>query len=943
MLTGWLMTPETTPEDLAAQDDEAAVEEIAALLTDDPADDVSVSPAPDAQNATPTAADETAAPEPARSPDATPAVTSSPTPTATPPPSPVSTPDISPGVTPETAPEATPTQTPEAIQTPSSDSGARPSPLPKFRPRVLPGSVFYPFKSGTREVRSLLTFDEERKAVLRLRYANEKILEADIVADNGNHERAQRVLESYERDLGKVSALLDEVRSEDARKGELLAARALQSELAQQVLLGKFEHQWPVALLAAVKDQRAATQQHADKTLEAIESSILAERTVSAALAERGSPFRAMRHLEVLERVEERVPEAAKAVIARVKSDAAMRFAETLATLPGQEQELLPEYMAHARGDEVTYIKALDTVLRDDTAADADTAVRAAKEKIIERFEQKAAALKAAGVPAVAVLTGDLKDGSVADLRALKELENGVGADLTGELAPVKKEALAALTRAVEEADTPREQQEFIAQAFAPYGDVKQLAVINEIKGAITPEKRHVAETLERKAVEHIERAFERTPDALRREYVQKIAGDSVAAVRTTAQLNEVLAPEIANALITVQVQQLEERLERSDDVRRHKRLKEEVAADRGVRSTIERIAPKFLGEIDKRIEENRTAEKAVEEGAVCPQIYEPVCGVNGKTYANRCVAQAQERVTVAHEGECKIGTSPTPTIKETPLPAASLKPTPAPTTLVPILKITPIPLITATPKPTPTPTPTPLIKPTPLSTLTPQSTPTPSPAATAILKVTPAPTPAPTATPKPTPAPTPTPTPVPLQTTTLKATPTPTPTSMVTPTPTPTPAPTPTPTPIPTPSPTTKGSALPDLIVQSVAVSPSPVTGGSKVSVSAIVKNTGTVSAGASGTRLRIDVGSNGTWDVLPAAAATNELAAGQSETETFVAVWVASSGTHTYEVCADSTSRVAESSEDNNCMTGTIAVKLAFFEALTRQLAGIWRVFGR
>ncbi|MCS7122882.1 MAG: Kazal-type serine protease inhibitor [Candidatus Micrarchaeota archaeon] len=41
------------------------------------------------------------------------------------------------------------------------------------------------------------------------------------------------------------------------------------------------------------------------------------------------------------------------------------------------------------------------------------------------------------------------------------------------------------------------------------------------------------------------------------------------------------------------------------------------------------------------------------ERPEVCIEIYEPVCGVDGKTYPNRCYAE-REGVKVAHPGECK-------------------------------------------------------------------------------------------------------------------------------------------------------------------------------------------------------------------------------------------------------------------------------------------------
>lgn len=42
-------------------------------------------------------------------------------------------------------------------------------------------------------------------------------------------------------------------------------------------------------------------------------------------------------------------------------------------------------------------------------------------------------------------------------------------------------------------------------------------------------------------------------------------------------------------------------------------------------------------------------------ETAFCPQVFQPVCGLDGKTYPNRCRADA-EHVVVAHQGECEDG-----------------------------------------------------------------------------------------------------------------------------------------------------------------------------------------------------------------------------------------------------------------------------------------------
>ena len=118
----------------------------------------------------------------------------------------------------------------------------------------------------------------------------------------------------------------------------------------------------------------------------------------------------------------------------------------------------------------------------------------------------------------------------------------------------------------------------------------------------------------------------------------------------------------------------------------------------------------------------------------------------------------------------------------------------------------------------------------------------------------------------------------------------------------------------------------LPDLIIESIDISPDPLSDGQLVSFAATVKNQGNASAKSSLTVPSLDLGNNGNWDEFPGAKTTPVLAINGSETMIWREVWTSVSGTHKIEICADAVSepefRMAESSETNNCLSKIVIV---------------------
>src|SRR3989344_1616789 len=111
-----------------------------------------------------------------------------------------------------------------------------------------------------------------------------------------------------------------------------------------------------------------------------------------------------------------------------------------------------------------------------------------------------------------------------------------------------------------------------------------------------------------------------------------------------------------------------------------------------------------------------------------------------------------------------------------------------------------------------------------------------------------------------------------------------------------------------------------PDYIAESLSV-PGNLAAGQAATFSAAVRNLGTLSFLQTQTRLRLDLGNNGSYDLTLANQTTGGLLAGYFEDESWTG-WTAVAGTHKFEVCADATGAINEANEDNNCATRVFTV---------------------
>lgn len=327
------------------------------------------------------------------------------------------------------------------------------------RPRVLPGNIFYGVKNLGQEIRAAFTFDDEKRADLRLQYANQRILDAHFLVEEGKVKQAVEHLERYQRDVRKVQEAIAEVSKSElsssrnesgvAANSVKLSNRLLGDEIKHQVLLGRFERRASALKdSASIESVRAVRQETAQQSAEIIAKlpQRMVQNTLRESLNQNGTPFRVFRNLEVLQVLKESAPAAAKNVIENVAELEEQKFSDNLVAAPAQLRAQFSAYIHQAGGSEVLYLKANDAVAVKTQNEEVKKDLEKGQEQLFSRIEEQVKIAATAGnkaeVAAQKAIFRQLKDGTIDDLRAIESIQSGLGQKIEQISQEAKKESL---------------------------------------------------------------------------------------------------------------------------------------------------------------------------------------------------------------------------------------------------------------------------------------------------------------------------------------------------------------------------------------------------------------------------------------------------------------------------------------------------------------------
>lgn len=233
-------------------------------------------------------------------------------------------------------------------------------------PRTLPDSPFYFIKNFWRGVRTTFTFNPIKKVELRLRFANEKLIEAKKLAEKtGKEEIFQKTIDKYQEDMEKIKNRVEKFKEKAKDNPEIdkFLDRFTDRNIKHQRLMDHLEKQLAdkPEVLERIRTNKERVLEHFGNVIERLEEKDKIPERLDKNLEKiEGSKFKNFKNLEVLMRLEKKVPEQAKEAIIQAQENALKRLHGNLESMSSDDQEKFGDYLDKVGGDQSVQLKALE-------------------------------------------------------------------------------------------------------------------------------------------------------------------------------------------------------------------------------------------------------------------------------------------------------------------------------------------------------------------------------------------------------------------------------------------------------------------------------------------------------------------------------------------------------------------------------------------------------
>jgi len=234
-------------------------------------------------------------------------------------------------------------------------------------PTLLPDSPFYFLKNWSRKIQSFLTFDPVKKAELKLKFANEKLIESKKLAEKEKKsEIIEKGLKNYQKEIEEMKTAVERIKKKTTKsiKIDSFLDKFTQQQMLHQRILQKLETQVPSQAIEKIAKTREKHLESFAEVMTKLEENNeqLKERLEKNLQKVKGSEFKDLKNLEILKKLEEKVPAETKEVIQKVRANTLKNLKETFEEMPVQKQKKFQEYIEKVSGEKEKQMEIIDNL-----------------------------------------------------------------------------------------------------------------------------------------------------------------------------------------------------------------------------------------------------------------------------------------------------------------------------------------------------------------------------------------------------------------------------------------------------------------------------------------------------------------------------------------------------------------------------------------------------
>ena len=268
-------------------------------------------------------------------------------------------------------------------------------------PKILPDNPLYFSKNWVREIKNALTFNPIKKAELRLKFANEKLIEVKkLIEAKKNPEVIKKATENYQQEVDKIKNQVEKIKEKvkDNPKVESFLDKFIHQQTLHEKLLQRLETQVPPEAFDKIKEAREEHLERFKDVMLKLEDrpEKITENLDRILEEQKGSEFKEFKNLEVLKNLEEKVPEEAKDAIRKAEENALKRLQGDLEKMSPEDQEGFKEYLEKISGEkekQMEIMEDLKTKIKEAPETpkilELKEKLEEGKEKIFEKIEER--------------------------------------------------------------------------------------------------------------------------------------------------------------------------------------------------------------------------------------------------------------------------------------------------------------------------------------------------------------------------------------------------------------------------------------------------------------------------------------------------------------------------------------------------------------------------